>query len=202
MGDKRKYVVILLLLISGMLNNYFAARGSHTVTGEPPGLTFTIPFVKAGWQGTPYSSSVVMVGKNEISREYRFNNGIPMNVLVLSRERDPHDPRICYGGLGWQLTDTLRLSTSSGKVVVAGLRGLMKNKEILVYYGYHVGARVIPDGIERKYYEIIQRLAYGHDIPVFVEVTAVVPQGETKTAESYLRKFLEDMEENLIVSKS
>jgi len=198
MGGKRQYIVISLLLISGVLNNYVSTRVPHTAELVLP---ITIPFVKAGWQGTPFFAPGVIIGRNEISREYRFDNGRPLNLLVLSRESEPHDPRLCYGGLGWQLTDAPRLSTSSGNVVMAGLRGRMRNEEILVYYGYTIGARIIPDGIERKYYEIIQRLTYGYELPIFVEVTTVVPQGEIKTAESSLRKFLEDMEEHLVSSE-
>lgn len=195
MGDRRKYIVITLLLLSGLVNNYFYTRGARAVE---PGLPITVPFVKAGWQGTPYFVSEVISGGSEISRAYRFNNGMPMNFLVLSRKEEPHDPRVCYGGLGWQLTDTPFLSTSSGKVMMAGLRGRMKNEEILIYYGFLVGARVIPDGIERKFYESMQRLTYGYDRQAFIEVTTVVPRGEIKIAEAYLRKFLEDMEENLM----
>lgn len=195
MGDRRKYIVIILLLISGLVNNYFYTRGERAVE---PGLPITVPFVKEGWRGTPYFVSEVLSGEGDISREYRFNNGMPMNFLVLSREKEPHDPRICYGGLGWQLTDTPFLSTSSGKVMMAGLRGRMKNEEIMIYYGFLRGARVIPDGIERKFYESLQRLTCGYDRRVFIEVTMVVPRGEIKIAEAYLRKFLEDIEENLL----
>ena len=161
MGDRRKYIVIILLLISGLVNNYFYTRGARAVE---PGLPITVPFVKEGWRGTPYFVSEVLSGEGDISREYRFNNGMPMNFLVLSREKEPHDPRICYGGLGWQLTDTPFLSTSSGKVMMAGLRGR----------------------------------TCGYDRQVFIEVTMVVPRGEIKIAEAYLRKFLEDIEENLL----
>ncbi|MCX5823459.1 MAG: exosortase-associated EpsI family protein [Deltaproteobacteria bacterium] len=198
MGDRRKYIVIILLLISGLVNNYFYTRGARAVE---PGLPITIPFVKAGWQGTPYLLSDGITREDEISREYRFNNGMPMNLLVLLKNAF-HDPRICYGGLGWQLTDTPFLSTSSGKVMMVGLRGRMKNEEIMIYYGFLIGARVIPDGIKRKYYESLQRLTYGYERQVFIEVTMVVPRGEIKIAEAYLRKFLEDMEENLIISQS
>jgi EpsI family protein len=198
MGDRRKYIVITLLLISGLVNNYLSARGIHTVE---PGLPITVPFVKAGWQGTPYFLSEGITREDEISREYRFNNGMPMNLLVLSKT-EFHDPRVCYGGLGWQVTDTPFLSTSSGNVMMAGLRGRMKNEEIMIYYGFLIGERVIPDGIERKFYESLQRLAYGYDRQVFIEVTMVVPRGEIKTAEAYLRKFLEDMEENLLIPQS
>jgi EpsI family protein len=198
MGNRRKYIVIILLLISGLANNYFYTRGARAVE---PGLPMTVPLVKAGWQGTPYYVSESISRGSELSREYRFNNGMPLNFLVLLKKNASHDPVICYGGLGWQLTDTPFLSTSSGKVAMAGLRGRMKNEEILIYYGYLIGAKVIPDGIERKFYESLQHLTDGSDRQVFIEVTTVVPQGEIKKAETYLRKFLEDMEENLIISK-
>ena len=61
-----------------------------------------------------------------------------------------------------------------------------------------IGPRVIPDGIERKFYESLQRLTCGYDRQVFIEVSMVVPRGEIKIAEAYLRKFLEDIEENLL----
>ncbi len=196
MGDRRIYIVIILLLISGLVNNYFYSRGARAVEC---GLPITVPFVKAGWQGTLYFLSDGITRGDEISREYRFNNGMPMNLLVLLNKTF-HDPRVCYSGLGWQLTDMPFLSTSSGKVMMAGLRGRMKNEEIMIYYGFLIGARVIPDGIERKFYESLQRLTYGTDRQIFIEVTTVVPQGEINKAEAYLRKFLEDMEENLIIS--
>jgi len=199
MGNRRKYIVIILLLISGLVNNYFYTRGARAVE---PGLPIAVPFVKAGWQGTPYFVSESISRGGELSREYRFNNEMPLNFLVLLKKNASHDPVVCYTGLGWQLTDTPFLSTSSGKIVMAGLRGRMKNEEIMIYYGFLIGARVIPDGIERKYYESLQRLTYGYDRQVFIEVTTVVPQGEIKKAEAYLRKFLEDMEENLLISQS
>ena len=199
MGNRRKYIVVILLLISGLVNNYFYTRGARAVE---PGLPIAVPFVKAGWQGTPYFVSESIGRGSEISREYRFNGGTPLNFLVLLKKNASHDPSVCYGGLGWQLTDTPFLSTSSGRVVMAGLRGRMKNEEILIYYGFLIGARVIPDGIERKFYESLQRLTHGVDRQVFIEVTTVVPQGDIKKAETYLRKFLEDTEENLLDSKS
>jgi EpsI family protein len=198
-GNKRRYVVLALLLISGLVNNYFSTRGAHAFE---PGLPITVPFSKAGWQGTPYYISESISRGSELSREYRFNNGMPLNFLVLLKKNASHDPVVCYAGLGWQLTDTSHLSTSSGKVVMAGLRGRMKNEEILIYSGFLIGERVIPDGVERKFHESLDRLTKGYDRQVFIEVTTVVPQGEIKRGEAYLRKFLEDMEENLIIAKS
>jgi EpsI family protein len=197
MGNRRKYIVLILLLVSGLVNNYFYNRGAHAVE---PGLPISVPFIKTGWQGTPYFVSESISRGSELSREYRFNNGMPLNLLVLLKKNASHDPSYCYGGLGWQLTDTPYLSTSSGKVTMTGLRGRMKNEEILIYSGFLIGERVIPDGVERKFYESLDRLTKGYDRQVFIEVTTVVPQGEIKKAEAYLRKFLEDMEENLIIS--
>ncbi len=199
MGDRRKYIVLILLLVSGLVTNYFYNRSARAVE---PGLPISVPFVKAGWQGTPYFVSESITRGSELSREYRFNSGMPLNFLVLLKKNASHDPAVCYTGLGWQLTDTPLLSSSSGKIVMAGLRGRMRNEEILIYSGYLIGARVIPDGIERKLYESLDRVTHGYDRQVFIEVTTVVPQGEIKRAEAYLRKFLEDVEENLIIPES
>ncbi|MCK9364899.1 MAG: EpsI family protein [Syntrophales bacterium] len=196
MGEKRQYIVIFLLLATGLVSNYLYLRNTNPVTQKLP---IEVPLANAGWQGAPYYISDSISRGSEISREYRFQDGMPMNFLVLLKKNASHDPWVCYSGLGWNLTETKALTTSSKKIVMAGLQGRMKNREIIIYYGFLIGTRIIADGIERKFHESLQRVLYGYDRQVFIEVTTVVPEGEIKTAEAYLQKFLEDMESNLLV---
>jgi hypothetical protein len=65
--------------------------------------------------------------------------------------------------------------------------------EILVYYGVHVGDRIIKDGVLLKYAEVKQRLVRRDPDQYFVEATMLFQKGQEQTAKAYLRKFMDDM---------
>jgi hypothetical protein len=77
---------------------------------------------------------------------------------------------------------------------MAGLLGHNDSEsEILVYYGVHVGDRIIKDGVLLKYAEVKQRLVRRGPDQYFVEVTMLFPKGQKQTAKAYLGKFMDDM---------
>jgi len=67
--------------------------------------------------------------------------------------------------------------------------------ELLVYYGVHVGDRIIKDGILLKYAEVKQRFVRRDPDQYLIEVTMLFPKGQKQTAKAYLRKFMDDMDD-------
>ncbi|MCG6537806.1 MAG: EpsI family protein, partial [Syntrophales bacterium LBB04] len=90
------------------------------------------------------------------------------------------------------------LKSSSGKIRLAGLMGKTGQETILVYHGFYIGGQVIPDGIEKKIYEVGERLKRGHINQYFVEITMNESNGYIKHSDVYMKQFLDDMETYLI----
>lgn len=203
MADHSRLRVVSLLLFFTGIANILAAYGlSNTHSAiQPPSM----PFVQDEWRATP---SPVIIPEAEgtrriASRVYRANNGPAIHFIILYNKHytygiDSHMPTICYRGAGWQLTENIRLSTASGRIRMVGFKGTSRGDNLLVYYGFHVGDRIIPDGVTRKFYEIKHRLRYGAPVHFLVEATILYKPGQQDTAARYVRNFFEDMEPGLL----
>jgi len=199
MIKKRKlFLVFLLLLMSGLLSAYLQNRGEGARTASLP---LSLPIEAAGWQGNPFYAVMPReVGPDDfILREYRQKGGPSLNFLALySRISNYHPPAICYQGSGRELTEIPALQSSSGKIKLAGLMGKMGQETILVYHGFYIGGKVIPDGIEKKIYETGERLKRGYIQQYFVEITMTESIFDIKQSGVYMKQFLDDMEIYLI----
>jgi hypothetical protein len=199
MIKKRKlFLVFVLLLMSGLLSAYFQSRGEGA---QRASLPLSLPMEASGWQGSPFSAVMPWeVGPDDfILREYRQQGGLRLNFLALySRISNYHPPALCYQGSGRELTEIPGLQSSSGKIRLAGLMGKRGQETILVYHGFYIGGKVIPDGIEKKIYEAGARLKRGHIKQYFVEITTDEGNVDTKQSGAYMKKFLDDMETYLI----
>ncbi|MFA5179779.1 MAG: exosortase-associated EpsI family protein [Syntrophales bacterium] len=199
MINKRKlFLVFTLLFMSGLLSAYLQSRGAGAQTASLP---INLPIVASGWQGSPFSAVMPReVGPDDfILRQYRHNNGPVLSVLALySRISNYHPPALCYQGSGRELTEIPALQSSSGKIRLAGLMGKMGQETILVYHGFYIGGKVIPDGIEKKIYEAGERLKRGHIKQYFLEITMNEGTVDIRHSAVYMKKFLDDMEQYLI----
>ena len=199
MIKKRKlFLVFTLLLMSGLLSAYLQNRGEGAQTASLP---LSLPMEASGWQGSTFSAVMPReVGPDDfILREYRQKGGPSLNFLALySRISNYHPPALCYQGSGRELTEIPPLKSSSGKIRLAGLMGKMGQETMLVYHGFYIGGKVIPDGIEKKIYEAGERLKRGHIKQYFVEITMSEGNVDTKQSGVYMKQFLDDMETYLI----
>ena len=187
-----------MLLVSGLLSVYLQGRGKEAQTASLP---LKLPLETDEWQGMPFSAVMPReVGPDDfILRQYRRQGGPDLNLLALySRISNYHPPALCYRGTGRELTEIPALQSSSGKIRLAGLMGKMGPETILVYHGFYIGGKVIPDGIEKKIYEAAERFKRGHIRQYFLEITINEDSGDVKKAGFYIRKFLDDMEEYLL----
>ena len=92
------------------------------------------------------------------------------------------------------MADEGDLTSLSGKYRMSGLLGRNDSgSELLVYYGVHVGDRIIKDGVLLKYAEVRQRLVRRGPDQYLVEITMLFPRGQQQTAKAHLRKFMDDM---------
>ena len=190
--DRRRVLAVCVFLgLSGILGQCLQKTSAPT---EGP-FRVSLPFVRGGWEGNPYDLGSLIAGDvgPAITRQYRFQGGSPVNLLILQNRRN-HLPSVCYQGLGWRLADEGDLTSPSGTYRMAGLLGHNDGEsEILIYYGVHVGDRIIKDGVLLKYAEVKQRLVRRGPDQYFVEVTMLFPKGQKQTAKAYLGKFMDDM---------
>jgi len=192
------FLVLALLLMSGLLSAYLQNRGKGVQTANLPQ---DLPMETSKWQGSPFSAVMPReVGPDDyILRQYRQKGGPGLNILALySRISNYHPPAMCYQGSGRELTEIPALKSSSGNIRMAGLMGKMGQETILVYHGFYIGGKVIPDGIEKKIYEAGERLKRGHVNQYFVEITMNEGTFDIKQSVIYMRQFLDDMETYLI----
>ncbi len=190
--------VCVLLLMSGSLSAYLQNRGEGPQTASIP---LKLPMETSGWQGTQFSAVMPReVGPDDfILRQYRQQGGPNLHILALySRISNYHPPAMCYQGSGRELTEIPALKSSSGKIRLAGLMGKRGHETILVYHGFYIGGKVIPDGIEKKIYEAGERLKHGHIKQYFVEITMNEGAFDIKQSVVYMKQFLDDMETYLI----
>ena len=172
--DRRRVLLVCVLLgLSGILGQWLQ---KISVPTEGP-FRVSLPFVRGGWEGNPYDlgSLIAGVGGPTITRQYRFQGGSPVNLLILQNRRN-HLPSVCYQGLGWRLADEGDLTSPSGKYRMSGLLGQNDGgNEILVYYGVHTGDRIFKDGVLLKYAEVKQRLVRRGPDQYLIEVTMLFP---------------------------
>jgi EpsI family protein len=190
-GRRRVLAVCVLLGLSGIFGQWM--QKTSVPTEEQ--FRVSLPFVRGGWAGNPYDLGSLIAGDvgPAITRQYRFQGGAPVNLLILQNRRN-HLPSACYQGLGWRLADEGDLTSPLGKYRMSGLLGRNDGgSEILVYYGVHVGDRIIKDGVLLKYAEVKQRLVRQDPDQYFVEATMLFPKGQEQIAKAYLRKFMDDM---------
>ena len=191
-SDRRRVLVACLLLgLAGIFGQWMQRV---SLPSEGP-FRISLPFIRGGWEGSPYDLGGLLAGDvgPVITRQYRFQGGSPVNLLILQKQRG-HLPSVCYQGLGWGMADEGDLTSPSGRYRMAGLLGHNDGgSEILVYYGVHVGDRIIKDGVLLKYAEVKQRLVRRGPDQYFVEVTMLFPKGQKQTAKAHLRKFMDDM---------
>jgi EpsI family protein len=192
-SDRRVLAVCVLLGLSGIFGQWMQKISMPT---EGP-FRVSLPFVRGGWEGNPYDVGGLLAAGDMgpvITRQYRFQGGPPVNLLILQKRRG-HLPSACYQGLGWRVADEADLTSSSGRYRMSGLLGLNDGgNEILVYYGVHMGDRIIKDGVFLKYAEIKQRLVRRDPDQYLIEVTMLFPKGQKETAKAYLGKFMDDMD--------
>lgn len=199
MINKRKLLIVFaFLLLSGIISAYLQNRGAAAKTASLP---LNLPMETAGWQGSPFSAVMPWeVGPEDfILRQYRRYGGPGLNILALySSISNYHPPALCYQGSGRELTEIPALKSSSGKIRLAGLMGKMGSETVYVYHGFYIGGKVIPDGIEKKLYEVGERLKRGHIKQYFVEITMNEGTFDINRSGVYMRQFLDDMEGYLI----
>jgi EpsI family protein len=192
-GGRRVLAACVLLGLSGIFGQWMQKTSVPT---EGP-FRVSLPFVRGEWEGNPYDLGSLIAGDvgPAITRQYRFQGGSPINLLILQNRRN-HLPSVCYQGLGWRLADEGDLTSPSGTYRMAGLLGHNDSEsEILVYYGVHVGDRIIKDGVLLKYAEVKQTLVQRDPDQYLIEVTMLFPKGQEQTAKAYLRKFMDDMDD-------
>jgi hypothetical protein len=200
MIEKKKLLIAsLLLLMSGILSVCLQIRsgGLQPSTSLPRNL----PMEAAGWQGSPFTAAMPnnIEPGDFILRAYQRNSGGQVNMLALySPISNYHPPALCYQGSGRRLTEIPSLTNSSGNIRLAGLMGKSDSETILIYHGFYISRRMIPDGMEKKIYEAKERLTHGHIKQYFFEVTISAVNDDVDRATSYIRRFLDDMEPYLL----
>ena len=200
MIEKRKLLLVFVLLfMSGLLSAYLQSRGEGAQ--QTASLPLSLPMEASGWQGSPFSAVMPREVRPDdfILRQYRQKGGPSLNFLALySRISNYHPPAMCYQGSGRELTEIPALKSSSGKIRLAGLMGKMGQETILVYHGFYIGGKVIPDGVEKKIYEAGERLKRGHIKQYFLEIMMTEVNVDRKQSGVYMKQFLDDMETYLI----
>lgn len=200
MVDKKKLVIVCLcLVVTGFLS--LAIQYRHLRTMQSGSLPLQLPMETANWHGSTLSAVLPReVGPGDfILRTYRGNDGTTVNVLALySRISNYHPPALCYQGEGRQLTDIPALASSSGKIELAGLMGKRNYNTILVYHGFYVGGKVIPDGIGKKLHELKANVLGGPVQQYFIEVTINLAGEDPQQGTLHVKRFLDDMETYLL----
>ncbi len=200
--EKKLYGVLFALFAAGLLSVCLQFRGGPA---RMPRLPLSLPMEASGWHGGPLSAVMPreVAPGDYILRSYGVNDGQLLNVLALySRISNYHPPALCYRGAGGQLTEIPPVGSSSGKIRLAGLMSKRDGNVMLIYHGFYIGGKVIPDGIEKKLYEIKEKLARGSIDQYFLEVTVNSVDGNHATAVGHVKRFLDDMESYLICSDS
>ena len=200
MISRKKIVfVFVMLTISGSLSTYLQIRNHNDY--ESISLPLNLPMAAHGWQGSPFSAVLPREVKpgDFLLRTYTRDKGKEINLLALySRISNYHPPALCYRGAGRQLTEIPFIASSSGKIRLAGLMGKRDADTILVYHGFYVGGVIIPDGIEKKIYEVREKLQRGSIHQYFFEITINSSDEDFGGSLSYIKRFLDDMEKYLI----
>ncbi len=200
MINRKRYLsVLILLLVSGLLSAYLQLRGENPARAAA--LPRALPMNTSGWQGSPLTVAMPKeVGPEDyILRSYLKSGDRQVNMLAMySPISDYHRPAICYRGSGHQLTEVPALSSSSGKIRLAGLMGKRDGNTILIYHGFFISGRMMMDGVGKKLYEMRENLTRGYIEQYFFEVTIDVVDNDVAGARSYIKGFLDDVENYLL----
>jgi hypothetical protein len=200
--EKRVATLGLLLILSGLASLFF----SHRADSRPDTshLPLGLPIAFGEWISTPLSTVLpreVEAG-DYLLRTYRQGSDRGIDLLILySRIANYHPPSLCYRGTGRHLTEIPALTSTSGRICLAGLMGKHGAETILVYHGFNMGGIILPDGIEKKWHEARGQLLHGVIRQYFFEI-AMNATNETNRELSlfYLRAFLDDLEPYLLDS--
>jgi len=189
------YFIVIMCLISGMASVFLQTRGGNIQ--KRISLPLQLPMDISGWHG--YAFSAAMPKEVEpgdfILRAYQLDNGRQINMLALySRISNYHPPAMCYQGTGRQLTEIPNISSSSGRIRLAGLMGKRDTDTILVYHGFYIDGKIVPDGVRKKIFEMREKLMNGYINQYFFEATVEVFNNDEEQAISYIQRFLDDVE--------
>ena len=196
---KRYFLIILLLCVCGVLSVYLQMRGNGQRNGIH--LPVNLPMAEAGWQGSPFAATMPrdVESGDFILRSYRQERGGQLNLLALhSRISNYHPPSLCYQGSGRRLSEIPAMESTSGRIRLAGLMAKGDYDTTFVYHGFYIGGKIIPDGIEKKGYEVTERFIQGHIKQYFLEIAIGGVQSDLRQDQAYVRRFLDDMEKYLI----
>ncbi|MDQ5985438.1 MAG: hypothetical protein CSYNP_01148 [Syntrophus sp. SKADARSKE-3] len=199
LDSKKVYFIMIMFFITGMASVYLQGRGGNLQ--KKLSLPLNLPMDISGWHGSVFSAPMPKEVEPDdfILRAYQLDNGRQINMLALySRISNYHPPALCYQGSGRQLTDIQQISSSSGRIRLAGLMGKRDSDTILVYHGFYIGGKIVPDGIQKKIFEMHEKLINGFIDQYFFEVTVDVFNNDEVHANSYIKRFLDHIEPYLI----
>lgn len=197
MRDKRYLTALTLLVLAGVASMYLESRAK--LSG--PVLPRHVPDRIGDWTSTPFSTvmpSDLRPG-DYILREYRKGGEATIKVMIVfSPTENYHPPALCYRGIGLNLFYQPPVSSSSGKMRLAGLGANQVHESVFIYHGFYVGGRIVPDGVEKKWYEVKERILKGRVEQYFLELMLAVEKGAERMAPEKIVSFLDLLEPYLL----
>ncbi len=195
MIDRRRLIILLLLLsLTGSVNIVCQLREvSHSFTFAP-----VIPLELGAWQSVPAPAFVPAY--QYLSREYRTDDSPPIQVTIAYDEKRQTEAAFhintCYTGVGWKLTENLRLSSADKQIKLKGYRARQGSEELLIFFGLYTGTRILPDSIEQKFQEVKLRIRSGRVEKALLLITVPVIDDRGSSRE-WVQRFVNDFEHAL-----
>ncbi len=206
MMKKRIIIAAIVLFATGGVNFFIQTRAAGMA--HPTKSSLVIPYSFKSWEGAPYPLKMPEYAKPGFlfSRVYKSSGRHSVNLMVMYSRRDIagsmyHQPSLCYTGAGWIVTQSLVVSSDSGKISMTGFLGKMGKHEILVFHGFYQGGRIFPFGLERKIFEMKEKLAKGYSRVFFVEAALFMAEGEKEQGMAAIKKFLNNIESDLLAAQ-
>ncbi len=191
---RRVVIAVVLFSLCGMLGLYLKGReGEYRM----PVLPKRLPEKETGWEYTTFHTVLPkdVRGGDVILRAYRRPGGPIISLMALfSPKGNYHPPSLCYRGRGLVLSATSAITSASSKIRLVGFSAHDESRIYLVYHGYYIAGRIIPDGVEKKVYEVAERIMHGHVRQYFFEVMLTGEKGDKQFLTSYLMQFINDIE--------
>jgi len=119
-------------------------------------------------------------------------------MVIFSPVENYHPPSVCYRGQGLMLSDVPPIKSASAKVKLTGFIAREGSDIRLVYHGFYLGGRIIPDGMEKKGYEVLERIKKGRVREYFFEVMVAGKKGDESMLTAYVAEFINDLEPYLL----